>query len=424
MTSKDRGTGMAASEVMSLLREVKGDTEAPATVDQLYSLVTLLRDGLSLNEILREKELAGFSRDQVAELIVAFGSHIARVRKGKRDAYVPTGAVWGMLPLPGFAPTEKDLAIQKKVYEGKRKAHKGHVLIPEVDLTEQHRPLPYGFSREAIGRDIAGSVVSIMRDDWGREDVVRFHARHYDAPTRVLDGPHVALVHWYASHGMAEKLLAYAGMKATGTAEDRVIVEDGKVNAGLCELLVAAFDLLDVARADAVGSLLVLLEADTSSWGTLRAAVAKARWIAPADFDRLDATLEQAERQPGSERLHAIARDRLLAFGRWVQANPSVFAITGVEKLTDAHAMQILASSGLESDEADVKAVTAELRSRLTAMGLLNDLDREIPEGIRAFRQGRLEEFLASREARRDGDPDWRSLYDTPVTDARALALV
>ena len=63
----------------------------------------------------------------------------------------------------------------------------------------------------------------------------------------------------------------------------------------------------------------------------------------------------------------------------------------------------VLDSSDLGADPspdlAMEKAATAKLRTRLSTMGLRGDLDRDIPEGIRAWCAGLLGEFYDFRLA-------------------------
>jgi hypothetical protein len=296
------------------------------------------------------------------------------------------------------------------------------MVLPDL-LAPDCAVLPRGYDKEASGRDIGRSLSAIMMKPVDDGEIIRFVERTYTVPGTTLSADHVQLLHWVAAHGLSAKLLELAGkrvgwMKSSALSSAGPVaieVKDLGVNSVLCSVLVQAYDLLEVARADAVTALGVIVRTPdpmtTVDVDTLRGAIANARWLAAGELNRLDKLAAQVQQDPRNARLAEILRARVHSFSLAVRHNPLGYAVGSVEQLNQGHLLQILAANGLGADAAEEKAVLADVRARLTGMGLLNDLDRELPAGLRAWRSGRLEEFYSSRQARADGDPAWMTIY-------------
>lgn len=415
---------MSLTEVITALRSVEAPQRPTPSVAQLRRLIDEVDQATAIHHMLERDELAEFDPADLLSFTEEFGKHRARVNKGSdapKATPVAATATWSLLPI---GTSEVEAARQAHRAGKKLKGNQKELL--HTGLLDSEAPvaiLPPGFDKNAgHGRDIGRSVAAVLAGKVSDSEIIRFAERHFAEKSIILDADHVVLLHWVVTNGLAEKLLELGGLKAVITPEgERELVPAGGSNHDLIRMLVEAYDLLDVARQDALEGLSALVRQDPGGAPdipALRAAARKARWLAAGEIGRLEKLLAAVDADPGNASLHQILGSRLSSFAQWVKHNPSTFAITGVDRLNNAHLTQILATSGLLADESEEKAVIAELRTRLSEMGLVNDLDREIPEGLRAFKLGRLEEFYSSRQARCDGDPDWKLLYEAvPVLE-------
>jgi hypothetical protein len=408
---------MTLAQVIDVLRNHTIERGNAPTVAQVLLIREDILNCVPVEQTLARPELVGFTIADVMSVAEEFGKHRARVHKRSLDKpSVMTADESGML-----IPATNDELRNVHTLPKRKRERLVAAMGPQI-LEGEWLVLPRGWERTAEhGRDIAKSLAALAAGTVSDTESVRFVSRHYDEPVATLDADHVTSLHWIARNGLAVKLLEIGGLKRDA---DGNIVDVGGGNSGLVGLLVEAHDLLEVARLDALDALGVLVRRDTEGLAELRNAVHRASWLAPSDLGRIGKLLEQIELAPGNERLRTILSGKLANFAMWVRSNPTSFALTGVECLTSAHLTQILASSGLAADESEEKAVTSELRARLTEMGLTNDLDREIPEGLRAWRVDRLEEFYSSRQARVDGDPEWKLLYEIDRAMAEELSAV
>jgi hypothetical protein len=396
-------------EVIGALRAV--DAGGPTFgLPQLRQVVDDIVSLVPLHVTVRAPALAGYTEADVLELADQFGKHRARVMKEKLTKY-PTRSAEDTGMLPGLQPTAEETISLRDLPRGKWPRWAKQMWPDGLPGGEPEVVLPMGYERSATQRrDISKSVRAILAKPVEEAELIRFAARHLSAPRVDLAADHVLLVHWFALAGLSDKLLEVGGLtrEETGT-----IVPDpsGSSNAPLAGVLVQAYDLLDVARADAVEAMVALATMEEVDFPTIAHLSRKARWLAPLELSRLEALVkgEQASASPSQV---SWVHSRLRHLHRMVQAAPEQYTPGEVEQLNSAHVSQILSASGLPTDEAEDKAVIAELRTRLTEMGLVNDLDQEIPAGLRAYHEGKLEEFYASRQARVDGDPDWERLYE------------
>lgn len=403
-------TKMTPQEAIERLRTLQPQRRVTATAAQIRTIIDDVTEGYNLGDSAARPELADLGAAGILDVVAEFGKHRARVKK--RNAPKAQPVAWyesGMLFPPGrtevLTKQQREAANRKRALtKARNKAEAAGLTFVEPEDTTEETPavyLPFGYERDAehrrdIGKSIAAIAVTPVED----EEIIRFVARHYEEQTSLLDSDHVHLLWWVLTEGLTDKL-----------------AEIGPTNTTLADLLVQAYDLLDVARVDALTALATITGGERDPQ-ILRATIAQCRWLAPGELDRLSKVLTEAETHPDNPRIAEILATRLRSFTLWVRQNPATFAIRGVAELSEAHLVQILAASGLVDDESAEKEMVAELRSRLTQMGLAADLDREIAEGLRAWKLDRLEEFYVSRQARVDGDPDWAVSYAEALADA------
>lgn len=250
--------------------------------------------------------------------------------------------------------------------------------------------VPLGFERRAgHRRDVSRALAAIVVHAPDDKTLTRWLSRKYQ-PSRanVVTFSIVSVVWRFATLGRLGEI-------------DRINAN----NAAFAKLLVAAYDLLDVARRDAIDGVITLATADTANLDALAAACVKARWLNEGRIARLERTISLARSRPGVQRL--LAKE-LRSFAAEVRAQPDTWAPTGISKLSEGQVRRICQAAGL-STEGPKRAEEADVRRRLAELGLRADADRLVPDAIRAAQAGVAEEFWAAMELRAAGDPDWES---------------
>lgn len=389
---------MSPEQAIAQLRTLQPAQRVTASAAQIRTIIEDINDARPLDVTAGRGELADLGADGILEVVAQFGMYRARVKK--RNAPKAEALAWydsGML----FPPSRTEVLAQRQ-----RQIRRAKRRNEEIDW--DHIPpviLPHGYEkgsghRRDLGKSIAAIVVTGVED----EEIIRFVARHYEEASALLSADHVHLLWWTLSHGLADKLTQLQSNHAT-----------------LAGLLVQAYDLLDVARIDAITALADVLSASSDDIVGLRDALSRCRWLSPGEIGRLERVVVEFERGRDNASLRKILTSRLGNFASWVRNNPDTFALTDVSQMSEAQLRAVLTLTGLSTDEAAEKEIVGELRANLTRMGLGADLDREIAEGLRAAKFGRLEEFYASRQARVDGDPDWAVAYAESLADASDL---
>ena len=379
-------TPVALADAIDHLRGLSPDDGAVFDAVQIRALVDDVYNAVPLEQTMERDTFRDVAVADVLGIVEEFGKHRARVHKRGATPFV-LAEDCGML----IAPSREEILA----------AAAG---LPADLVADQPVVIPRGYEHGAYQtRDISRSLAAMVADRPDEAEIERFRARRFERPTAVLTADHVHLLHWTARHGLAHKLLALGPKEHT-----------------LAQLLVKSFELLDVARLDALDGVrgLATADAETADPAELRSLVAEARWLFPAEFARLDQVIARVESDPDSPRLRSLLHGKLYNFGMWLRGNSAAAALVSVEHMSEGHLLGILGGAGLLGDEHEERQVVAHLRERLTAFGFGNDLDREVPEGVRAWRLGRLADFLASREARAAGDADWSSAYAEALAGA------
>lgn len=419
--------------VIEVLRSAPADTAATPTVAQVKILIDDIWHMRHIAETAARPEMSQFTELDLISIAEHFGKHRARVLKRALEGKVVRheAVAAGMLLPPSEAEVRETRALMARGAVPGKRSPKGVPQFPRrllhaVDMAlTDWGVIPGGYDRDSgHGRDVHASLAAVLAQPVEDAEIIRFVDRTYSGPTVTLDADHVRLLHWFASHGLGGKLLELVGRQAQvvdGNVE--VVPLEGPTNMVLARLMVQSYDLLEVARADAVRSLGQVVRGLVTEPGDVRAALVASKWLAPGPIGRLVTMVERAEANPANARLRQICATSVATFCHSVQSNPRAYIVRDVAGLTSAHLAQVLTLSGLAVDDSEEKAATSELRTRLIEMGLRNDLDRELPEALRAWRSGHLEAFYASRQARLEGDPDWGRLYDVDA-EAQAPVLV
>ena len=384
------------------LRAVPAPPPSTWTPAQLGIVVRDIYDVVPLAVTASRPEVA-HDADEVVTVVEALGKHLSRVHK-RGDAVVPVlASECGVTPPP---PRAVALAVCRGEADAATVAAYPDRLRPARDGWQPPVVIPPGWEPAALGgRDICRSVAGVVYELPSEEELIRFHTRHFGRRTPELTADHVHLLHWVLSRGLAPTLLELGPQQ---------------------HHLVACFLLAETAvaaqREEALAALDTIASLDplTVKPDDLADPLAAVQWAAPAPVARVAGFVEQVRRAPGNERVRRALASGLASFTRTARTLRTELA--GTATLTDGQVLGLVRHTGLLVDDTELKTVTSLLREELAGLGLAADLDREIPEGVRAWRLGILEDFLDSRRARHAGEPDWAGSYERLVAERSALA--
>lgn len=258
--------------------------------------------------------------------------------------------------------------------------------IGPAEDTEGKVTIPYGY--EPTGRhrrDVDKALCTIVHYKPDAAVVSRFVARTYTARQDRLGYPIIAGVWKFAMCGRLATV-------------DRV-----SDDIGFQEHVLEAFDLLDVAREDAVRAALSLTGGLTPTPEELLLVCDKAYWLDEQGFAALRRSAEIAMRNPTAvERCQREAT----SLGRRITLHQSRYLPEEVSNLTLGQVRRICTNAGIRVDPEN-RAEEAEIRSTLKAMGFSGDADRLVPEALRCAEKGTLDSFWAVMQSRAEGDQSW-----------------
>lgn len=420
-------TTLRVEDIVEELRSTaQAARELTPTTAQVRILVNDIWNMVSLTETEARPEMGALTAENLIDIAGEFGKRRSQSLKsglvGRRER-VDSGAT-GFL----FPPSEDEVRQVRELLEqgvrpyrrdGKKNTRSSAVprgfpreLYQALEVAKNDWGLlPYGYDRDGDhGRDVHKSLAAVLAQPVADAEIIRFVSRTYTVPTMVLHPDHVRLFHWFVTHDLTPLLLQLVGKEVNDDGQV-VAAAEPEVYAPLAKMLVAAYDLLEVARLDAMRAMARLVRGEVLAPGAVRDALVAARWLAPGPIGKLLQLTERVLGDPDNERLARMFPSAVDTFRHTVRTAPDAFVVRHVGQMNEAHVQQVLTLAGMNVDETEEKAVRAELRARLVDMGLLHDLEIDLPEALRAWHAGRLEEFFASRQARVDGDPDWADLY-------------
>lgn len=355
-------------------RQVEELSQGPSE-DQVMTVVEGLLACRPLNEI---SLASGLDEDVVLDVVAKFGTWLTHSKKGG----IRAGQVCAV---DMRQQTLFQLEFSSGVpLEGKgKKAKESRVVVP------------LGFEpRSGHKRDVSKALAAIVVAAPDRKTVERFVTRQYGVRSASLNYSLVSGVWFMAHSGRLEQI--------DKVSKDPVF----HVQA------VAAYDLLEVARKDAIEAIDLLVDAGLGADVTLEemtTACVKSRWIAEREVERIKRLVEAVKQRDSvrgtlatelrflAGRVHAAAK----LTGRTNPYRPSSIAELGVGQV------QRIAQASNLSIEGASRAEESEIRTRLKELGLSNDLDRLVPEGLRATSSGHGDAFWEIMTARSEGDSSW-----------------
>jgi hypothetical protein len=258
----------------------------------------------------------------------------------------------------------------------------GPAVVQSLNQT-QIAYIPAGYEPTAPHRrDVTKALTAIVLSKPNQDVVARFVSRTYRSRSGSLTYALVAGVWMFAQCGRLDKV-------------DRV-----SSDAVFHNLVVSAYDLLDVARLDAIAGVEFLAsqpDAERDLDEIVHACV-KSRWLAERRIGRL----EKVAREGSTIQLS----EELKAFNRHVRSDREAFRPASIATLNAGHILRICVAAGIKVED-DTRPDEVSIRARLRSMGLSIDADRLVPEALRAVQRNQAEEFWAIMQARTDGDITW-----------------
>ena len=310
------------------------------------------------------------------DLVAELGTWLVHVHGTKKVQYTIAAEQTEQLSLFGLSEVVTAPNTKKS-----KKSKKSNLVIPS------------GFERKAWHkRDVTNSIIAIVLNHPGDEELSRWLDRKYRSDVGVLSGKDIHSLWLLAQLGRINDV-------------DKMSKEPS-----FAQVMVAAFDLIDVSLTDALRGLATLYKIGLHKLPLDVARVKRAAqmsiWLHETRLTRVLRIVDLVERGGAEAENHLL--EELEQLATFVTSNPSIRA----SKLASLNGRQIhrlveQAGLGLQEDEHKIEA---EIRRKLTEMGLRKDMDRLLPMALRALNVGLESNFWSAIEARRSGDPDWR--YD------------
>jgi hypothetical protein len=257
--------------------------------------------------------------------------------------------------------------------------------------------VPLGFERrKGLRRDLTKSIAALVRNAPDDAELSRWLDRKYPSTVGVLTADDIHTIKTIARIGRLNEL----DLVSTSPAYNQVIV--------------AAFDLLDVALCDALGGMADLVRMSQPDaeidLDLVESAATKIAWMNEGRMARVSA-LANLARESGNT---SALRHNLETFAHEVRNSPQ-WRPTTIAKLEDGQILRLIERSGL-AEPPDARKTETALRKKLIALGLRNDVDRLLPDALRAVRAKLEDEFWTAIDARLGGDPEWRIPFEEALS--------
>jgi hypothetical protein len=234
--------------------------------------------------------------------------------------------------------------------------------------------------RDAVAiKDVRKSAVMIMVAHPQDHDLARYLQRTRKTGM-LLSYEHVTLVWMFAKMGKIDEMPMI-----------------NPKSRGLSKCLYEAYELLETGRSDAMRSLLVLSDTE-STQEEMRQAAVMARTVFPGLAGRFISALDT-----GIDKLVDRERAYLL---RHLEVSCDSLLVKSIAHLSEDQVLRICRAAGLHTDGSS-RVEESSIRNRLMQLGLVNDTGKLLPLGVKAERLGLKEEFWQAVDRWRDGDLDW-----------------
>lgn len=444
-----------SSTTIEELRSYRAEAQFAPTLEQIRGIVDGLNAVATLDAISMR---TGLATDEVSRVVIDLGTWLA---KSQGSADVSTELAKNLDQLVLFQLPVRGSSTSARQSRKRRREILG-VIIPEGFE-------PSGAQR----RDFSKSLSAIVAWNPDDSTLGRFRSRMYTVHPKKLSFPYLTYVAFAARHGRLDKdpdsderlALLTAGaehlslrlrraralqaqLKQEAPVSDRAarwlpVVErvvsslkesvnrqraacaaerdralDGLLSRDharggsqeqVAAVLVEAYDLLEVARGDAVDAISTLLRG-TASVNELIEAAKQAAILDDHIGHHLLKKLEFAKERPGAQQL---VQNELKVLAGKVELHPEHFRPEHIGQLSPVQVRRIGARAGLvvEDDSAN-RSSEHQVRQRLRELGLERDADQLVGLGVRAMKEGTFDDYESALESRVAGDPDWVEQLD------------
>ena len=357
----------------------------PFTLDHFRAIV----DGLVACQPLADTAaIAGLAPGRILDAVADLGTWLTHAKGASGVTVVPPEDMTKMplfqiTPAPVGKPKRSKPTTDDIRAARKRKKFPVYVVIPE------------GYDKFA-GRDVRQSLGAVVASRPSNSELVRFMSRKYRKSSRELTFPMVTSLCFFAKVGRLDE-----------------IGDVNPCNPEYLSTVIAAYDLLEFARRDAMTALLSLSDTD-ADLDAIEVSTAKIRTLFEADAMKLERLIASARQNEKGMRLLVAERSFL---AQKVSVNPSTYSLTNIGALSAGQIRRIAQAAGLEIESA-TRAEEAGIRTRLADMGLGADADLLVGEALRAQRADVEDQFWDAMDRRISGDPLWKEA----LTDALAVA--
>lgn len=306
-----------------------------------------------------------------------------------------------------------DAIIALGVWLGQSKGGSKHRALPVSEVTgrlfwdEQPREgvvLPEGYEPKAVRRrDVRRSLANIVEHRPDEETLRRFVIRRDHFVVSVLTYGDVASTHVMVAHGHLQTL-----HKAAFASDQHFAPERGR-------MMVEAYDLLDIARADGaacIAELAAMAYAEELDLSRIKSLIVRSRWMAEGDLAGIKVALESYGNLGDAGKLRKELRflDKKLASGL-AYLQPVM-----IGELNDGQVFRLVQSMGLPTEETSHN-LEDTVRAWIDEAGLTGDSDQLYAAGIQAWRAELEEEFKVALRKRAAGDFEWATELNAALLD-------
>lgn len=266
---------------------------------------------------------------------------------------------------------------------GKSNAVYPYAEVCDPGLTDEKR-IPLGYApTESNKRDLAKALSAIIYHAPNTDTMERFVARTYTGSKRQMSYSIVS------------------GVWGLCTAKRLHNVRLISADPVFLTQVIEAFDLLDIAREDAVGGVKALTrESDVKD---VLKQCDKANWLDEYNFNKLRAAAElQSMNDAGKQRFEY----ELASFVTRVEYNLKKYNPLKVADLTLPQVRKISLLAGLPLEQTN-KAEETEIRKALKNMSLDSDRDLLVPQALLCANKGCLDAFWMIMKSRINGNSSW-----------------
>jgi len=259
--------------------------------------------------------------------------------------------------------------------------------------------IPVGFEKRAgeKRRNVAKSVRAIIVHDPDDAELARYLDRKYPSDIGVLSGRDVFVVWRIATLGRLDELDEASDLRS------------------FAQVMVEAFDLLDVTLADAEAAKQSLIAGCVADMEELTSSLVKLAWLNEGRIKKTISLLERAREDASDSAIQTLQRD-LAMLTRELAESPR-WRTDSIGALTQGQVLRLIERAGLGRAE-DARKIETEIRRRLIEAGLKNDLDLLVPDAVAAVRMGQEEVFWNAVEDRASGVSNWRAKLDSALAGA------